>query len=277
MHQDSTPKVVLLCHHDDRIDREGLSAWLASTFNLAGIVVIQDGPERKWRSLRAERRRTGWIGAADAIAFRAFYHLTRRRRDAAWIDGAVTRLRARYPASTDHVPQMLTSRPNSAEVQAFIRRLEPDLVIARCKHLLVRDVFALPRAGTVVFHPGICPEYRNAHGCFWALVNRDRSRVGMTLLKIDSGVDTGAVFFHGHCPIDEERESHIVLQYRAVIENLEPIARVLTDLAAGRCSPISTAGRRSAVWGQPRLSAYLGWRRAVRRESHDASHLSAVS
>ena len=43
-------------------------------------------------------------------------------------------------------------------------------------------------------HPGICPEYRNAHGCFWALANRDLNKVGMTLLRIDKGVDTGPTF-----------------------------------------------------------------------------------
>jgi len=34
-------------------------------------------------------------------------------------------------------------------------------------------------------HPGICPEYRNSHGCFWALANDDPERVGVTLLQID--------------------------------------------------------------------------------------------
>jgi hypothetical protein len=277
MHSNALPKVVLLCHHDDRIDREGLSAWLASTFGLVGVIVIHDGTDRKWRSLRAERRRTGWLGVADAVAFRALYAVTAKRRDRAWIDSAVDRLRARFPAALDGVPVLTTSRPNGIEAQAFIRGLAPDLVVARCKHLLSRDVFALPRAGTVVFHPGICPEYRNAHGCFWALVNRDLARVGMTLLKIDSGVDTGAVFLQAGCALNEARESHIVLQYRVVIENLDAITRVLMDIVHGRSSPISTAGRRSAVWGQPRLSAYLSWRRAARRSHHDSSHLPAVS
>ena len=54
---------------------------------------------------------------------------------------------------------------------------------ARCKVILKEKIFGIPRVGTFVMHPGICPEYRNAHGCFWALVRRDLERVGMTLLR----------------------------------------------------------------------------------------------
>jgi len=48
------------------------------------------------------------------------------------------------------------------------------------------------RSAAFVLHPGICPEYRNAHGCFWALVNRDLARVGVTLLRADRGVSVRA-------------------------------------------------------------------------------------
>ena len=86
------------------------------------------------------------------------------------------------------------------------RSVQPDLAIARCKVILKREIFEIPRVGTFVMHPGICPEYRNAHGCFWALVNRDLDRVGMTLLRVDAGIDTGPVYLHGTCDIDEVRE-----------------------------------------------------------------------
>src|SRR5436309_328007 len=32
---------------------------------------------------------------------------------------------------------------------------------------------SLPARGTFVLHTGICPEYRNAHGCFWALARSE--------------------------------------------------------------------------------------------------------
>jgi hypothetical protein len=267
--QDDTPTVVLICHEQDRLDTEGLASWLASTMRLAGLIIIRDPRNRLWRAARREVRRVGWLRFVDVIAFRAFARLRLARRDAAWKESELQRLRQRYPADLESVPRIVVSSPNSDESRTFIERLRPDIAIARCKVILKRAIFEVPRAGTFVMHPGICPEYRNAHGCFWALARRDLHRVGMTLLRVDPGVDTGPVFLHGTYDFDEVAESHSVIQYRAVFENLDAIGAVLTSICRGEhVEPIKTDGRASAVWGQPRLTAYLRWKWNARRSRH---------
>jgi hypothetical protein len=169
------------------------------------------------------------------------------------------------------------SSPNSDDARTFLERLQPDLAIARCKVILKPAIFDIPRVGTFVLHPGICPEYRNAHGCFWALARRDLTRVGMTLLKVDAGIDTGPVFLHGTYDFNEVEDSHSVIQYRAVLENLDPIGNILTAMCRGDEVPrVSVEGRGSAVWGQPHLSAYLRWKWMARRR-RNASCVAAVS
>src|SRR5258708_4874260 len=108
-------------------------------------------------------------------------------------------------------------------------------------------------------HPGICPEYRNAHGCFWALARRDLDNVGMTLLRIDKGVDTGPVFGYYRYAFDERTESHVLIQLRTVFENLDVLAEKLIEIAQGTAVPFDTRGRTSAAWGQPWLTRYLSW------------------
>ena len=268
--QDDTPTVVLICHEQDRLDTEGLASWLASTMRLAGLIIIRDPRNRLWRAARREVRRVGWLRFVDVIAFRAFARLRLARRDAAWKESELRRLRQRYPADLESVPSIVVSSPNSDESRTFIERLRPDIAIARCKVILKRSIFEVPRAGTFVMHPGICPEYRNAHGCFWALVRRDLHRVGMTLLRVDPGVDTGPVFLHGTYDFDEVAESHSVIQYRAVFENLDAIGAVLTSICRGEhVEPVNTDGRESAVWGQPRLTTYLRWKWNARRSRHE--------
>jgi methionyl-tRNA formyltransferase len=206
----------------------------------------------------------GALRFLDVLAFRLFYRLRHARRDRAWIDRAVAALRRQYPADLEAVPRLEAVSPNTPEVRAFLEGLAPDLAIARCKVILRREIFAIARAGTFVLHPGICPEYRNAHGCFWALVNRDLTRVGVTMLRIDRGIDTGPVFFQARCTFNERRESHTVIQYRAVLDHLPAIRDALIEAAAGRARPISTAGRQSRAWGQPRLTAFWRWQKAAR-------------
>jgi hypothetical protein len=266
------PTAVLICHEQDRLDTVGLASWLASTLRLAGLIIIRDQPGRLWSAARREIRRVGVLRFLDVIAFRVYARLRRVGQDAAWTTRAVRRLRERYPADLDAVPRIVVSSPNSDNARAFMALLRPDVAIARCKVILKPEVFELPRVGTFVLHPGICPEYRNAHGCFWALVNRDLGRVGMTLLQVDAGIDTGPIFLHGGCEVDEVHESHVVIQHRAVIENLDAIGRVLLSLCRGeRVPPLDIEGRASATWGQPRLTDYFRWKRAARRNPGSVS------
>ena len=245
--------------------------------NLAGLIVISDEGRRLWAAARRELKRTGWLGFLDVIAYRVYARLRLRGREDAWKAHEIEALKARYPVDLTNVPRVVVANPNSEATQAFLNSVRPDIVIARCKFILKPEIFSLPRVGAFALHPGICPEYRNAHGCFWALVNRDLDRVGMTLLKIDKGIDTGPVYLHAGCAIDEIAESHIVIQYRVVTENLERIAATLIDLCNGKpVEPIPTAGRKSAVWGQPRLTDYLRWKKAARSVKRNATRIAAV-
>jgi hypothetical protein len=264
---ESRPAAVLICHQQDRLDSVGLTSWLAATTRLAGVVEIRDDRARQWRVARREVARGGIVNFLDAVAMRGYAWLRSRRADSAWVDREIAALRRRYPVDLNQIPRVVVNNPNSERARSFIAGLAPDLIIARCKFILKPAVFELARAGAFALHPGICPEYRNAHGCFWALANRDLDRVGMTLLKIDRGIDTGPVLLHAGCAFDEVRESHTVIQHRVVFENLDRIGEVLLRAASDDPpAPINTTGRTSAVWGQPRLTTYLRWKRAARRD-----------
>ncbi|MGH9253428.1 MAG: formyltransferase family protein [Vicinamibacterales bacterium] len=274
------PTAVFVCHERSLLDREALASWLASTLTLAGIIIIRDRRGRLWRAARREIGRVGLLRFLDVIAFRAYAQVRLTREDAAWEARTVRELRARYPVDLDAIPRIVVTSPNGDDAREFLARLRPDLMVARCKVILKPAIFQLPRAGTFVLHPGICPEYRNAHGCFWALVHRDLDRVGMTLLRADAGIDTGPVYLHARCAIDEVRESHTVIQHRVVLDNLDAIGRVLFAVGRGEeVARVSTDGRHSAVWGQPRLTDYLRWKRAARRaaRTHDARDIPALS
>src|SRR6266508_5875397 len=198
-------RTLLICHHDARIAREV--------------------------------RRVGWWRFLDVLAFRAYYALVHRRGDREWTGRELHRLRTSWPKHATP-PELIAPSPNGRDVEQFINERRPDLVIARCKSLIEERIFTIPRLGTLVMHPGICPEYRNAHGCFWALANGDWANVGMTLLKIDAGVDTGPVFGYFRCDFDEARESHVVIQERAVFDNLDALEAGFREILAGRALAI---------------------------------------
>jgi len=270
-------RTLLICHDDAPLDREGLVRWLGSFSTFTGTVVIREPRARLNKRIAREMSRVGVWRFLDVLAFRLYYRFALAAGDRVWEERELARLRSWFPERPD-APEAIVSSPNSPEAEAFIREHQPDLVLARCKTLLKEQIFAIPRLGTYVMHPGICPEYRNAHGCFWARATGDDQNVGMTLLRIDKGVDTGPVFGYFRVHADPG-ESHVVTQHRVVLEHLDAIRDKLLDIEAGSAEPIETAGRRSATWGQPWLSAYLRSRksevRSLKSEKSGASPLQA--
>jgi hypothetical protein len=228
-----------------------------------------------WRRMRRELKRVGIVRFLDVLAFRVYYRLRLARRDRAWEARMLHELTMRFPPVPAGTPVTRERSPNSGSAERFIRDTAPDIVLALSKHILSERIFSIAVKGTLVMHPGICPEYRNSHGCFWALANGDLGNVGMTLLKIDKGVDTGPVFGYFRYAYDEVAETHVVIQTRVILDNLDAIRDRLLDIADDRVEPIPTEGRPSAMWGQPRLISYLRWKRNARRRRH-AGHRARV-
>jgi Formyl transferase len=253
-------RTLLICHEDAALDREGLVRWLGSFSTVTGVVVIREPGGRLRRRISREIKRVGFWRFLDVLAFRAYYRVALATSDRVWEARELDHLRQRFPDQPP-APEIIVSSPNAPEAEAFVREHRPDLVLARCKTLLKESVFSVPTLGTFVMHPGICPEYRNAHGCFWARATGDLGNVGMTLLKIDKGVDTGPVFGYFRVQCDPA-ESHVITQHRVVHEHLDAIRDTLLAIEAGTAAAISTEGRPSATWGQPWLSAYLNMRRS---------------
>ena len=248
--------------------------------NLAGLIVISDEGRRLWRAARREispRRMVRVSGCrrvsrcSRASALRA----ARRRLEVA---ADQSRCSASIRADLDTVPRVVVANPNSDDAQAFLNSVRPDIIIARCKFILKPEIFTLARVGAFALHPGICPEYRNAHGCFWALVNRDLERVGMTLLKIDKGVDTGPVYLQAGCAIDEVAESHTSFSTGSSLRTSTVSRKTLIDLFHGiRSRRFRPTGRMSAVWGQPRLTDLSAVETSRSQRQNQCIRIPAVS
>ena len=260
-------KTLLICHEGELLDQQVLARWLNSFSDLTGIILVNEPPKRVLQRVRREIRRVGVLRFLDVLAFRFYYQFLLAGKDRSWERQRFAEGCRFYPEVSPRTLVLKTASPNTSEAEQFIEQLKPDLVIARCKTLLKESVFSIPSKGTFVMHPGICPEYRNAHGCFWALAQDDLEKVGMTLLRIDKGVDTGPTFGYYSYPYDERNESHIVIQHRVVLENLPVLAAKLTEICNGSAVPLNSRGRPSATWGQPWLTRYLRWKYKARKRA----------
>src|SRR5271167_1717826 len=66
--------------------------------------------------------------------------------------------------------------------------------------ILPSDVLSAPRLGCVNVHASLLPKYRGAAPVTWAVVSGE-SESGVTLMKLDEGMDTGPTFARVVTPV----------------------------------------------------------------------------
>jgi len=250
-------KTILMCHENDYFDKEIVARWLASFSDLAGIVLINEHPDFKKKRYKYEYKRSGFIGFVDIILYKIFHRIFLRKNENIQKSQIINRCLEQFPLELKDQPIFNTVNPKDKETQKFISEIAPDIMIVRAKMILTPNIFEIPRVGTFVLHPGICPQYRNAHGCYWAIANKDYDNVGVTLLKIDRGIDTGPIYGFFRYKYNSKTESHNVIQTKVVSENFDSIKNKLIEINKNEAEILSTKGLPSNVYGQPKLSSYI--------------------
>jgi len=87
-------------------------------------------------------------------------------------------------------------QPLKARDGAFIdqlRALAPDLiVVAAYGQILPPTILELPHFGCLNVHTSLLPKYRGAAPIQWAILDGE-AETGVTIMKMDAGLDTGAI------------------------------------------------------------------------------------
>lgn len=250
-------KTVLMCHANDIFDKEIVARWLASFSDLAGIVLIDEHVDFKKKRYKYEYKRSGFFGFIDIVLYKIYHNIFLRKKEALQYSNIIQEHSDRFPLLGNKTQFLSTNNPKDQKTKDFITKIAPDMMIVRAKMILPPSIFEIPKVGAYVLHPGICPQYRNAHGCYWAIANKDYNNVGVTLLKIDRGVDTGPIYGYFKYDYNSKSETHNIIQTKVVSENFDQIKTRLIEVFNDEAQNVNTEGLPSNIYGQPKLSSYL--------------------
>jgi methionyl-tRNA formyltransferase len=124
-------------------------------------------------------------------------------------------------------PVTLKNEADRADLTAW----QPDvLVVVAYGLILPRAVLELPRLGCVNIHASLLPRWRGAAPIQRAILAGD-PQTGVSIMRMDVGLDTGAVFLERVLPIGPE-ENAGSLHDRLAAEGGEALLQVLDELAA---------------------------------------------
>ena len=92
------------------------------------------------------------------------------------------------------VPVVQPTKLRTGAFGAWVREQQVDVaLVVAYGRILPMDVLEGPRLGCVNVHASLLPKYRGAAPITWAVVHGE-TESGVTLMKLDEGVDTGPTF-----------------------------------------------------------------------------------
>ena len=130
------------------------------------------------------------------------------------------------------LPLHQPERVRSPEVAAQLAELGADaMVVVGYGQIIPQSIIDLPRLGILNVHASLLPAYRGAAPIQWAIA-RGETRTGVTIMRIDAGLDTGDSLLRWETAIGEE-ENAVELAARLAPAGARLLLEALDGVAAG--------------------------------------------
>jgi methionyl-tRNA formyltransferase len=110
------------------------------------------------------------------------------------------------------------------------------IVVAAFGQILRQDVLDLPPNGCVNVHASLLPRWRGAAPAAAAILHGDEI-TGVTIMRMDAGLDTGPILAQREEPI-REHDTRLTLETRLAALGAELLVEVLPPYVAGSLSPV---------------------------------------
>ena len=159
-------------------------------------------------------------------------------------------------------------QPLKVKEPEFVQKLKewkPDfIVVAAFGQFLTQEILNIPMYGCINVHGSLLPKYRGAAPIQYAIMNGEKE-TGVTIMRMEKGMDTGAMYSKVTVPIDGE------MNFARLHDELkEKGAKLLTDTLpeiAGGLQPEKQDDRTYATLITKEM-AKIDWARPA-REVHD--------
>jgi folate-dependent phosphoribosylglycinamide formyltransferase PurN len=164
----------------------------------------------------------------------------------------------RLAARMRNVPEL-----HAPEVLELVRSWRPDLGAVYGAPILRPALFEIPPLGSFGIHHGRVPDYRGRKTTFWEIYNGERV-AGVTIQRIDAGIDTGDVVKSGEVPIGSKGYGKVERETQDL--GIRLFVEAILEAHAGRTRPSPQPPVRGRHYGQPKASDFLRlWLRVLGR------------
>lgn len=149
----------------------------------------------------------------------------------------------------------------SSNLVSDIRKINPDLIIsAYYRKIFPKELIEIPRLGIINIHPSLLPFYRGPVPTAWAILNNE-TEFGITIHKVDTGIDTGDILFQSKYQIDPN-ETGYELYLRAMQLGSDLFIDKFQDIISNKVQPKKQSNGGS-YYGKLSSRVVVDWRHSA--------------
>lgn len=135
-------------------------------------------------------------------------------------------------ADSANIPVFQPPTLKDGAFNAELERLNPDMiVVAAYGRILPRFFIDYPKYGCINVHASLLPKYRGAAPIQWSVINGDEE-TGVSIMRMDYGLDTGDIISVAKTPIDKYETSARLFDRLAKIGG-ELLVDTINEIACG--------------------------------------------
>ena len=145
---------------------------------------------------------------------------------------------------------------NSETTIATLQRLSPRVVIVNGTRIIQEKVLNCIDTIFINTHVGITPLYRGVHGGYWALASGDPGNCGVTVHKVDKGIDTGSIIAQA-CITPTAADTFVTYPLLQTSSAIPLLTHAVRDALTGNLSTTVSRCGKSQLWTHPTAWQYL--------------------
>lgn len=145
---------------------------------------------------------------------------------------------------------------NCDDCLKVLKQIEPDLIIVNGTRIISKNILNNVQALFINTHVGITPEYRGVHGAYWALVNNDAQNCGVTVHKVDEGIDTGDLIKQSTIKITS-KDNFVTYPYIQTGVGILLIEDIINKIKNNNLDCYKKANSISNLYTHPTFTEYL--------------------
>jgi methionyl-tRNA formyltransferase len=216
-------------------------------------VVIEEKPPLT-AILKRRIKKKGVVKVIGQLTFRLFIYTILR----AFSKKRIQEIQTEYDLSIKSIPSekiTYVTSINTTETIALLQKLSPELIVVSGTRIISEKVLSSVNAEWFNIHTGITPLYRGVHGGYWAITNHDKENCGVTIHKVDKGIDTGSILAQNIIR-PQKNDNFYTYPYLQYAIGIHLFHEVITNFYTNTLSPLP-AKTASRLWHHPTAWEYL--------------------